>query len=311
PALPALLASPIGAGIPKIAGHYTAGNTLTCGTGKWAGNEPGANYYAAPQSYAYQWSLNGTPIPGATSAAYAPPSEGSYTCASTASNAAGASTQTSVAIKVKSLPPAASISSPASGGVYQQGAAVPTSFACAEGAGGPGLASCTDSNNANAPGGQLSTATLGAHTYAVTAISKNGKRASASISYTVVAPPPKPTPPPTPPQIAIRLFKAPVRHGRTLILLGCKGGTHCEGTLSLTARVVRVVKGHRRTRLILLARKHYSMQPNVRRDVPVPVARNALRVLAAATHRKLRVKVRVTVTGGATKHRAVLLRLQR
>jgi YVTN family beta-propeller protein len=88
---------------------------------------------------------------------------------------------------VVALPPEASVESPASGGSYLVGAVVPTKFSCREGEGGPGLESCTDSHGGSGTSGVLETTTLGAHTYTVTAKSKNGQTGTASISYTVGA----------------------------------------------------------------------------------------------------------------------------
>jgi hypothetical protein len=82
-------------------------------------------------------------------------------------------------------PPSATITTPAGGHTYGLGQRVPTAFSCAEGAGGPGLASCTDSNGSATPSGILSTAAACAHTYIVTATSQDGQQTTVSISYTV------------------------------------------------------------------------------------------------------------------------------
>jgi hypothetical protein len=90
-----VLEKPANIAPPAITGTPSAGHVLSCSTGTWANT---------PTTYAYQWSLDGTPIADATSATYTVQAidEGNtLTCAVAAINSAGAgATVTSAAVTI-------------------------------------------------------------------------------------------------------------------------------------------------------------------------------------------------------------------
>jgi hypothetical protein len=91
-------------------------------------------------------------------------------------------------ISVSAATPIAAISSPAAGGHYPLHQHVTSEFACQENPLGPGIASCVSS-----AGALVDTGILGAHTFTVTATSKDGLSAPTTVTYTVVLPIPRNT----------------------------------------------------------------------------------------------------------------------
>jgi hypothetical protein len=95
PSFPVLLHAPQGAGPPAIAGGSAIGSVLSCSQASWAPDLPASLFYRAPASFAFQWSVDGHEIAGATASSYTAFTAGDYHCTVTASNAAGSVTQTS------------------------------------------------------------------------------------------------------------------------------------------------------------------------------------------------------------------------
>jgi hypothetical protein len=82
-------------------------------------------------------------------------------------------------------PPSVATTTPANGATYTLGQVVAASYSCTDGAGAPGIASCAGLVAIGAP---IDTSTLGAHSFTVTATSKDGLTTTASVGYTVVTP---------------------------------------------------------------------------------------------------------------------------
>lgn len=105
-----LLFAPRGASAPAITGGTSPGSTLSCSPATWQPNVPSTFLFLAPAASAQSWSRDGTTIAGATASTLVATDPGQYRCIVTASNAAGATAQTSAAHTVLA-PPVAAITS--------------------------------------------------------------------------------------------------------------------------------------------------------------------------------------------------------
>ncbi len=104
PSFPALLQAPHADGqAPAISGGASLGDALSCSPGSWRSDLGGALLFQSPRTFAFQWQLDGTDIPGATTSSFTFTEPGDYTCRVTAANEAGSSSQTSAAFTVTLL----------------------------------------------------------------------------------------------------------------------------------------------------------------------------------------------------------------
>jgi hypothetical protein len=111
-------------------------------------------------------------------------STGSHTLTVTATSGDGLTATSTVSYTVV-RPPVVTIATPGSGARYRHGSRVAASYACSEGAGGPGLLSCAGTVASRKP---IDTSTLGAHRFTVMATSGDGQVTATTVTYTVLAP---------------------------------------------------------------------------------------------------------------------------
>ena len=204
-------------------------------------------------------------------------------------------------------PPSATISAPAPGQTFAQGAAVATSFACAESSFGPGLSSCVDAHGAAAPHGDLDTTIPGPHYYTVTATSEDGLTTTASIDYTVTV---------LDPRVTIETAHAVAIHGHINVKLGCRGGspgTSCRGMLSLRVpeREMRRINNRRHVPIntITLARATYTIVSGRSRAIALRLTAAGNRLQARASRDRYNARAAATQSGGRAAQRTITVRL--
>jgi hypothetical protein len=98
---PVIIKSPSGTEAPKATRSKSSRSKLSCSTGGWGADYPGSFVYQSPRSFAYQWTLKGKNVKGATKASLDAKSAGKYACVVTATNQAGSASQTSAKVNVK------------------------------------------------------------------------------------------------------------------------------------------------------------------------------------------------------------------
>jgi hypothetical protein len=230
--------------------------------------------------------------------------------------------------------PSASNSTPAGDGTYSLGQVVPTTFACGEGVGGPGLLSCNDSSGAKAQSGgvgHLDTSTAGPHVYAVTATSKDGLTGSASIDYTVVPaprppdgsgdPPHDPNPPDGPerPPHKIKLSlgvegEPPadlLRAGKLVVAISVNVPARVTLAGSAELRVHAARRGIRTRSVAVLERTTVGFEGADEKRVALVLSRRGREALRHLPKLRLAIAAKATDAAGRAARRTVTLTLRR
>ena len=131
---------------------------------------------------------------GTTWAVTATTGTGDWTLQLNLSNRAGitdaaknalANTLAGPAYRIDRSPPAIAVARPSDGATYALGSVVKAAYACTDGAGGSGIATCS---GAVANGQAIDTAAIGAKSFTVTATDAVGNSATNTVSYQVVYP---------------------------------------------------------------------------------------------------------------------------
>ena len=110
PAFPVLRVSPRSTVPPAIGRPNLPGSMLTCSQGTWSPDLVSAFYYDAAKSFAFQWSRDGTDLPGATQNSLKADAEGDYRCAVSAKNESGSTVAMSPPHQVRLHPSSTTLS---------------------------------------------------------------------------------------------------------------------------------------------------------------------------------------------------------
>jgi hypothetical protein len=132
----------------------------------------------------------------------------------------------------------------------------------------------------------------------------NTSPCSASIAYTESTPPPVPPPPPSSPRhgTAFGPKVAPVKGGKALLRLSCRGTGECRGALRLVVGV-RVGK-KKRVRNLTIAKATFSIAEGKATTIPVKLTGKGKALLQRADRHGLK----VTLQGDGVHSRTMLLR---
>jgi CSLREA domain-containing protein len=155
----------------------TVGQSLSCNPGTWSGDGSSA--------YSYTWLRDGSAIANQSASSYqvnVADVNHRISCrvSDTSSYGKTGGQATSGAVSVTAATPSVTVSAPADGATYVQGQQADAAYGCASAI---GIQSCV---GPVANGAAIDTATLGSHSFEVTATDEAGQVVSRSVGYTVV-----------------------------------------------------------------------------------------------------------------------------
>jgi hypothetical protein len=246
-------------------------------------------------------------------------------------NAGNTSSWTRTYTVTDQMAPLVSITTPADGASYPQGRALYASYACADNAGGSGVASC---RGTVADGGAIDTGVLGSHGFTVTTADRAGNTTSKTVHYTVTTPPPVVSPPPAAPTPrptspvppATRSVAALASRGTRVgprgvvsVRMSCTGpdSRPCTGKLvletaqSVPARAVQGArKGHHAARRgpgLDLGARTFALTAGDTARVPVRLNRRGRRMFSTLARVRIRARLDAEPGTRASDRRIVVL----
>jgi hypothetical protein len=199
-------------------------------------------------------------------------------------------------------PPTIKLTAPSGGAKYVQGQVVRARYSCADPDGASDVASCA---GPVASGRAISTRTTGSHRFTVTAIDREGEKASETVHYTVIPDTPKIT---RSGKVKTAAKGASVSVDPGMRLACPAHGSRCTAVLTGTV-VGSSARGLKRGQLVI-ARAHFGVRAGRGEELTFRLTHSGAQFLRAMRHLKLKVAVSARAGHGkrVTTHRVITIK---
>jgi hypothetical protein len=219
---------------------------------------------------------------------------GSHTYTVTAASSDGQTGTKTITYTVAAAP-VLMLTTPANGARYRLGQRVPATYHCQDGAGGPGIASCS---GPVASGAKINTSSVGRHAFTVTATSTDGQVTRGTITYTVLRPSSRLV---GPPQLKpkrdgrfVIIVKAPGRGAVDILVTAWKDNLAHTATVAHTTKLTQPATGR-----FVFARAHArAKKASTLRILVTPTVKGHQLVAHHRYRVTLRLWISYTPTGG-------------